>query len=168
MNRKVRRCGGFLPVLLLLGCAHSKTRVERANSFDFSRYQRIGVSAFTDRHGDGRRIAEGIDSGLRRIDRGGADLKAIEETLKKNKPDRDFGLGIEVLEYLRNKASADAILFGAVAPDRRAVSVTMIDTESGEPVLRAVVRPSGKKQKSFAGADDVIRETLRVFESLAQ
>ena len=152
----------------LFGCAHSGTRVESAQGFDFARYQHIGVTAFTDRRGEGTRIAEGVDSGLRRIGRGGADMKAIAEIVKGNRPDPDFGWGIEALETIRSKASADVILFGSMAPDWKAATVTMIDTETGQQVLRAWVKPAGKRHRAFLGADEVVQETLRVFDTLGQ
>jgi len=158
----------LLLVGVCLGCAHPGTRVESNPAIDFSRYQHIGVAPFTDSRGQGKRITAGIDDGLRKILHGGADLKAVEAILRDHKPDRDFGLTMKALEFLRVKASADAVITGSMAHDWSEASVTMIDTESGESVLRAVLKPKDPKRKAFASPDEVVLEALRVFAALFQ
>ena len=66
------------------------------------------------------------------------------------------------------KASADAVITGSMAHDWSEASVTMIDTESGESVLRAVLKPKDPKRKAFASPDEVVLEALRVFAALFQ
>ena len=121
---------GLLLAAVCLGCAHPGTRVENDSAVNFSRYQHIGVAPFTDSRGQGRLITEGIDSGLRRILHGGADLKMVEDILREHKPDRDFGVTIEALEFLRVKASADAVIIGSMTPNWSAASITAASLSS--------------------------------------
>ena len=159
---------GLLLAAVCLGCAHPGTRVENDSAVNFSRYQHIGVAPFTDSRGQGRLITEGIDSGLRRILHGGADLKMVEDILREHNPDRDFGVTIEALEFLRVKASADAVIIGSMTPNWSAASITIVDTETGESILRAALKPSDRKQKTFTSPDEVVQETLRVLTALIQ
>ncbi|MCX5795407.1 MAG: hypothetical protein NTY77_07940 [Elusimicrobia bacterium] len=162
------RIWGFLLAAVCLGCAHPGTRVEHDTGFDFSRYRRVGVAPFIDGRGQGRSITEGIAGGLKRIGHGGADLKAVADIIREYKPDRDFGMTIEALELLRGKASADAIIMGRMNPDWSAASISLVDTETGDSVLTAALKPADRKQKAFTSADEVVTETLRVLTVLAQ
>ena len=150
----------------LLGCSHPGTRVGHDTRVDFSRYRHIGVAAVADPRGQGPRIAEGIDGGLRRLGRGVSDSRVLEAILKQHKPDQDFGLGLEALESVRTRTSAEALVFISLAPDWSAASVTLLDTELGEQVLSAVLRPGGKKAKAFADPGEVVHEALRVIAAL--
>jgi hypothetical protein len=153
---------------LCLACAHPGTRVQTSPSADFSHYQHIGVAPFTDHRGKGRLITEGIDGGLRLMLHGGADQKMVAEILKKQQPDPDFGFAIEALESLRTKAAADAVVNGAVARDWSSASLNMIDTETGESVLKALLKPKDRKQKAFTSPQEIVEEALRVFAALFQ
>jgi len=160
------RYRGLLLAAVLLGCAHPGTKFERRDDVDFSRYRRIGVAPFTDSRGQGRRIAEGINRGLPRLMYEPADMKALEKILAEHKPDRELGLSLEALVLIRSQTSADALIFGSMAPDWSAAKVSLVETEMGDQILRAIVKPGGKNQKIFSGPDEVVRETLRVFAKL--
>jgi hypothetical protein len=155
-----------LLVAALLGCSQPGTRVSHDTRVDFSRYRHIGVAPVTDPRGRGALIAEGVDAGLRRLGRGVSDGKALEAILRQNKPDHDFGWGLEALESVRTRTSAEALVFISLAPDWSAASVTLLDTELGEQVLSAVLRPGGKKAKAFADPQEVVQEALRVITAL--
>lgn len=153
---------------VLAACAHRGTSVERESDVDLSRYHRVGVPPFTDRKGQGASIAGKVYDGLQGLGYGPVDQKALEKILADNKPEKEFGLTLEALELIRIKASADAVVFGTMAPDWSAASVTLVEAELGDPVLHAVVRPGKPGQKRFADADDVARETLAVFSQILQ
>ncbi|MDD5628501.1 MAG: hypothetical protein PHU21_05525 [Elusimicrobia bacterium] len=161
---------GFLLLLAVvcLGCAQPGSRVEHDPAADLSRYRRVGVAPFVDRRGQGPRITEGLQAGLRGLLHGGADQEVVAAILREHKPDREFGLSVEALELLRVKASADAILIGSLSSDGKAASLTLVDLETGEAVLRAALRPPGRKQKAFAGPEEVVAESLRVLAVLAR
>ena len=149
---------------VLLGCGHSGTQVRREEGVNFSHYRRIGVPSFNDRRGQGQAIAEGIENTLQQLMYEPVDRKALEQLLLKYKPDQEFGLGIEAMESIRNQTHADALVLGRMAPDWSAAAITMVETSTGDPILHAVLKPKGKK-KSFAGPDEVVKETLRVITS---
>ena len=150
----------------LLGCSHPGTRVSHDPRADFARYRHIGVAPVTDPRGRGALIAEGVDAGLRRLGRGVSDGKALEAVLKQYKPDQDFGWGLEALESIKTRTSAEALVFISLAPDWSAASVTLLDIELGDQVLSAVLRPVGKKAKVFADPGEVVQETMRVIAAL--
>lgn len=158
-----RRFLGLLPLLLLAGCVHSGTKIERETDIDFSRLRRIGVMTFTDNRGRGGEIADGIAAGLQNLGYETADSKALARIFAKHKPDREFGMDLETLTLIRTETSADAILFGGMRPDWSAASITMVELEFGDPVLHGVLKPGVRKQKAFAAPGEVVREALRVF-----
>ena len=168
MGDRVRAAAAVPWVLAaaLLGCSHPGTRVAHDTRVDFSRYRHIGVAPVTDPRGRGALIAEGVDAGLRRLGRGVSDGKALEAVLKQYKPDQDFGFGLEALESVRTRTSAEALVFISLAPDWSAAAVTLLDIELGDQVLSAVLRPVGKKAKVFSDPGEVVQEALRVLAAL--
>lgn len=156
------RSWGLLLAAAWLGCGHPRTQVRREDGVDFSRYRHIGVLPFKDARGKGRVISDGINGALGRLMYEPVDLKRLEALMTKYKFDKDTGFGQEALEYIRSQTSADALVLGQLAPDWSVVSIMMIETEMGDPILRAVIRPAKKSQAAFAGPDEVVAETLSV------
>ncbi len=145
----------------LLGCAHSRTRIQRDDSANFSSYRAIGVPSFTDPKGQGLVIAETINADLQKLMYDPVDQAALEKILTKYKPGKDSGYDLEALEIIRRKTSADAVVLGRMAPDWSMIFLTMFETQMGSPVLRAVIRPQGKK-KVFASPAEISLATIRV------
>jgi hypothetical protein len=152
--------------LALSGCAggrESQVRVD--GNVDVASYRRIGVAVFTDRTGKGRAVADAIAAALQREMFEPVDEKALAQLLARYKPDPDTGFGIEALEVIRSQSGADALLMGRMAADWSAASVNMIETNTGAPVLRGILRPRGKR-KAFATPEEVAQEFSRVFAKL--
>lgn len=146
-----------------LGCAQSRTRVLPEEGEDFRRYHRIAVPSFVDPRGKGAEIADDISKALQtKLYNESIDRAALEQVLSKYKLDRDQGLGVEALEDIHEKTSADALVFGRMAPDWSSARITVIEVEMGSPVLRALILPK-RGQKTFAKAEDVADETVRAF-----
>jgi hypothetical protein len=55
-----------------------------------------------------------------------------------------------------------------MAPDWSAASISLVDTETGESVLRVLLRPRDRKRKAFARPEEVVEEALRVLAALFQ
>ena len=153
--------------LALSGCAgrrESQVRVD--GTVDVASYHRIGVAAFSDRTGQGRAVADAIEAALVREMFEPVDEKVLAQVLAKYKPDPDTGFGIEALEMLRSQSGADALIMGRMASDWSAASVNMIETNTGAPVLHAILRPRGKNKEVFATPEEVSQEFARVFAKL--
>jgi len=160
------RYWGLLLAAGLLGCAHSGTKVEPTDGEDFARFHHIGVPSFVDSHGQGALIADDLATALgAQLNNEPVNRKALEAVLSNYNLNSETGLGVEALEAIRKQVSADAIIFGQMAPNWSAVRITVVDAEMGTLVLRALVMPRDKK-KFFTGPDEVVREILRVFAGL--
>lgn len=146
-----------------LGCAQSRSRVLPEDGEDIRRYHRIGIPAFTDKQGKGPQIADQLSSALQtKLYNDPVERMPLEQILSRFNLKNDNGLGVEALEEIHSKTSADAVVFGRMAPDWSSARVTVIETEMGSPVLRAVVMPKGRK-KAFASPEEIAEEIARTF-----
>ena len=152
----------------VMGCAHPGTRVQREELVDFAKFRAIGVPSFKDPKGQGERIAQSINDALQKRMYDPVDGKALEKILAQYKLDKDSGFGLEAMETIRRQTSADAVVLGRMAPDWSEAYLVMFETDSGDPVLRAVLKPRGKKKTVFASPDEVAEETLRVLTGEVQ
>jgi hypothetical protein len=146
----------------LLGCSGAKSRV-LDDTGDFPHHRCVGVAPFADPRGQGRVVADLIESGLQQLMYEPVDQKALAEVLA-DIPGRGPDLGLEALEKIHRKVPVDAIIFGRIAPDWSLVTITVNDTEMGGPILQAVLRPV--KKKSFSDPADIAREAIRLLASL--
>lgn len=153
-----------LAAATLAACASQpKTKVNIPEGQSLGGIRRYGVLAFADpSKSQGRAIADAVEGGLRQLFFEVAERKPIERALSMAKPDKDFGLSAEVFETIRRETGADAIIQGRMLPDWTAAVVSVYETELGDPVLRAVLRPRGKGHKHFETADEVAAELVRV------
>lgn len=144
-----------------LGCASTRTRVITEDGESFQKYHRIGVPSFKDRQGKGKEIADGLSAALQaKVYSEAVDRTVLEQILSKYKLDTDQGLGVEALEEIRDKTQADSIIFGSMAPNWSVARITVVETEMGGPVVRALVFPKRGK-KVFATPQEVVDETVR-------
>jgi hypothetical protein len=153
-------------MLALCGCGGRQSLIRPEDAVDFTSYHHIGVSAFTDGGGRGQAVADAIDAVLQQEMYEPVDEKALARVLAKFKPDRATGYGIEALEMIRAQSGADALVTGRMARDWSAASVTMLETSTGAPILHALLRPRGRKNKVFATPEEVAQEFARVFAKL--
>ena len=147
----------------LAACSGSRSEIRREDGADFSRLRRIGVPSFKDPSGHGDLIADRVSEGLQRKLYEPVDRKALEEVLAKYKLDTRVGLGAEALQDIQSHTPADAILYGRVAPDRRSALVTLVETDMGQPIMQAVIRP---KRRIFFEPEEIGDEVLRVIVGL--
>ena len=159
----LKRWLALAAVAALAACA-PRSQVLPEEAVEFHSFRHIGASPFTDNTRRGPDVAVAIEAALEKAGYDPVDHKELVAVLDQHKPDKQFGLGIEALEYLRSKAGADAVVFGRMAPDWSFAAVTLVEIEAGNPVLRAVLRP--RKGKTFAGPDEVAAEFVRVFVKL--
>ena len=152
----------LLVAVFLLGCAHARTQVQRDEDYDFARLRRVAAVAFNDPKGQGRAIALAINAQLPGLMHEAVDMDAVQQILEPYKPDRDMGLGLEALELVRKKTSADALILGRMTPDWSAVLVTVVETELGDPVLRAVTKPRDKRKKAFDSVKEIAAAAMGV------
>ena len=155
---------GLLALAALIGCSGPKSSI-RENNGEFPAHRCVGVAPFIDPGGRGQAVADAIEAGLQAVMYEPVDQKALAEVLAAHKPERGSSLGLEALESIRARVPVDAIIFGRIAPDWSAASITVVETEMGGPILSAVLRPRGGKKTAFADPDDLAREALRVLTS---
>ncbi len=148
---------------VLAGCA-PKSKVLPEEAVEFRAFRRIGASPFGDKTGRGPQVAVAIEAALEGAGYEPVDHKELLKVLEEHKPDRELGLGIEALELLRTKVGADAVVFGRMAPDWSFATVTLVEGETGNSVLHAIMRP--RKGKAFASPDDVGAEFVRILSKL--
>ena len=146
-----------------LGCAQSRSRVLPEDGEDIRRYHRIGIPAFADKQGKGPQIADQLSAALQsKLYNDPIERAPLEKILSRFNLKNDSGLGVEALEEIHSKTSADAVVFGRMAPDWSSARVTVIETEMGSPVLRAVVMPKGRK-KAFTTPEEIADEVALTF-----
>jgi len=111
---------------------------------------------FTDSRGRGRVTAELVARGLFERGYDVVDLRQMETVFGALKLDYSAGLSLESLSEVRRRTRAEALIFGTV--DRRwtEVSLMMIDTELGEAVLTAKLRP--RRRGPFPGPEALAEE----------
>ena len=161
---QMRRIGLYLMMAAVLaGCAPKGTIVERADGVDFSRLRHVGVVSFEDPRKQGSAIAEGVANGLKSLNFVISDKATLDKLIADYSPGQDLGLSLEQLVQIRTQTSTEAIIFGKMAPDWSEATVIMVETELGDMVLRASVRPD-KKEKAFANADEIVKQTLAIFD----
>ena len=157
---------GLVLAIALLGCAHSGTKYEAADGVDFSGFHRIGVPSFSDSTGRGAALADALSKGLLgQLNNETVNRQKLEQVLARYKVETQNGLGVEALEEIHNQTAVDAIIFGRMAPNWSAVRLSMVETETGTPVLTAVVKPADNK-KTFTDPDEVAKAILRMFARL--
>lgn len=156
---------GFLLLLLASAACGPRTKVLPEEAVVYSRYHRIGPAPFVDPRGKGKEIADAIEAAFQsELLYDPIDVKALAEVLDKNKPDKELGLGLEAIEAVRRLTSADAIVFGRMTKDWSGASITLVETDMGDPILHAVLRP--RRGKAFQSPDEIARELTRVLRKL--
>ena len=160
-----RRLAGVLALAALAGCAGPRSKV-LVDAGEFSGHRCVGVAPFVDSRGQGQVIADAIEAGLQQLMYEPVDQKALADILVENKPDRSSTLSLESVEKIRSKVPVDAIIFGRIGPDWSTALITVDETETGSPILQAVLRPRDREKKAFTDANDVAKEALRLLTSL--
>ena len=156
----------FAAMLLAAGCGGPKSQVLPEEAVNFRAYRHVGIPPFVDKKGKGAEIAAAFDAEM-----GGGlyepmDQKAFAQVLAKYKPDRDLGYGIEALEFIRQQTGADSLILGRAMPDWSAVSITMVELDTGATILHAILRPRGRGKKAFAAPEEIAKEFSRVYRTL--
>lgn len=148
-----------------LSCCAGRSKVAFEPGMDLGRFKRIGVLPFTDPRGQGRKIAAELGRGL--LDRGfdSVDLRQLESVFKGLKLDYSTGLSLHALADIKSRTMAEALLFGSIDSRWQEASLILIETDMGEVVLRAKLKP--RRGKSFERPEDAAREALGIFSSLA-
>lgn len=147
----------------LCGCpSRGGRRVERFEGQNVRALRRLAVAPFSDPRGQGRALARAVTAGLAPILHESAEEIVVDRALASRNKEGEAGLGFESLEILRHQGGADGLVLGRMAPDWSSVSVTIHETELGDPALRAVLVPRGKNRKSFKDAAEVASEVLRL------
>ena len=91
-----------------------------------------------------------------------ADNAKVARILAEHKPDPETGISLEAFERIRLDTGADALVMGRMTPDWSAAMLTIIETDTGEPVLQAALKPHDKHRRTFTTADEVAAEVLHV------
>lgn len=150
-------------VFSLASCA-GRSKVAFEPGMDLGRFKRIGVLPFTDPRGQGRKIAAAVGQGLLARGFEAVDLARMEGVFKSLKLDYSAGLSLHAMADVRSRTMAEALLFGAMDARWREASLILIETEMGEVVFRAKLRP--RRGKSFERPEDAAREALGIFSAL--
>lgn len=148
---------------LLAACA-ARSKVAFEPGMDLGRFKRIGVLPFTDPRGQGRKIAVEVERGL--LERGfdSVDLQRLESVFKGLKLDYSAGLSLHALADIKSRTMAEALLFGSIDSRWQEASLILIETDMGEVVFKAKLKP--RRGKSFERPEDAAREALGIFSSL--
>lgn len=148
----------------LLAACGPKTEVRPEDDAEFASYHHIGVPAFMDRTGRGQAVADAFNAVLDQGISEPVDSKALNALLTRYKPE-DGGFGVEGLQIIHEKTGADALILGRMTGDWSAAVITMVEMDTGSPVLRAILRPPNKKKK-FTSPNEVAGEFLRAYTKL--
>jgi hypothetical protein len=147
--------------LALAACGgRSNVTVQPGQVVDPMRFRRLAVVPFADTHGDGLLMAAKVSTGLGRLDYNCADLHQIEAVFSSLKLDYAGGLSLETLAEIRHATLADALLFGSVDSRWREANVLLVETETGDVVLSAKVKPRGSV---FSSNDEIAEAVVGVF-----
>lgn len=125
-------------LLGMLGCAglESKAKVEVTPGTNIANYRGVGVMPFSGR--GGRAFAEELCKSLRERGIRTVDVALVEKEVGKIKADA-FGLTLFQMMAVRQNTGAEALVVGKVGT--KTFSVTMIDLESGDEVVKASFGP---------------------------
>lgn len=148
----------------LAACDPGGTKVEHGTGMDLARFRRVGVLPFTDSRGQGWLVAAKLAQGLSRLDYNPVDLRQMESVFKSLKLEYSSGLSIQSLAEIHHVTLAEALVFGSIDSEWSEARILMIDTEIGEVILNARVRP--RRGRSFRGPDEIVQEALGLFASL--
>lgn len=154
----MRTLGLLLAAALPLSGCGSRSQVKSEDGATLSAFHTVAVLPFADEKAQGKIIAEELAGQLRRLGHQIVDANAVAAILAGRKMDENGALGLETLESLRAKTGAEAFIAGRVLPDWSAVTATVIETELGDPVIRAVVRPRDRGRKAFQSRDELIEQ----------
>jgi hypothetical protein len=152
-----------LAALALGGCLPKRgRRVETFDGQSVRALKRLAVPPFQDPRGQGKELSRAVLAGLPALLHETADEAAVARALAAKNKDGEAGLGFETLELLRTVAGVDGLLLARMASDWSSVTLVVHETELGDPALRAILVPRGKKQKAFKDAQEVAAEVLRL------
>lgn len=151
--------------LFLAACA-PKSIVQPEEAVDFGAYRHFGVAPFSDPKGRGVAIAEAFGSRLAQATLEPVDQKTLAKVLARYKPDRDVGYRAEELETIRSQTGADALILGKTDEDWASVLITVIELDSGAPILHARLLPHHRGEKAFTSPEEMADEFARVYSKL--
>lgn len=144
-----------LSALALSSCDRARTRVHKPDdTIQFGHFKRVAVLPFADEKGEGRQLAEELGGQLKRLGHVIVDVDDVAKIVGKSKKDDEVSVGLETLELLRSRTNADVLVLGTMAPDWSSASVVAIETELGDQVIRAHVRPRDASQAVFTKRGD--------------
>ncbi len=154
--------------LLVLGCAAAlaacgppHTKVDNPSGLNPANFRRVGILPFADSKGEGRDIASELARRLAGTDYEVVDSARLEKLYKGLKLERSGGLSLQAMADIRHDTGAEALVFGQLDPEWREASVLMIETEMGEVVFDAKLRPKGGGP--FKDRSALVSEALRLF-----
>ena len=151
-------------VVFLSACAAGTGRVNTASSAPSFRAKSVAVASVRGGRSKGVDVARALAS---RLERGGMRSAALEES---DSVLAGSALGLEiasdprVLAEVRRATGADAIVFLTLDPGWRSLDVSALDLATGDPVLRATVRPKGD---AFQTPDEVAAAAAEALSGLS-
>lgn len=160
----MRCAAALLAVLLpaLTGCSRPTSDVKPEEGYNLAAYRKVAVPAFVDPRGQGADIGKDLRDMLQALPEGVCDEAVVDKVMAETEKQAaaSEGTDLERFERLRFQAGADALIIGRMAPDWTSASVLVYETEMGDVMLRAVVRPRDPKRKAFASPEEVAGAVL--------
>ena len=143
----------------LLACAEKGTRVEQLEGANPGAFRRVAVVPFSDSRGQGWLMAAKVNQGLSGLGFNTVDLHQVETVFSSLKLDFSSALSIHSLAEIRHATLAEALIFGSVDSSWREATLLMIETEMGDMVLSAKLKP--RRGPAFRTPEEVAAEALR-------
>lgn len=144
----------------LSACALGSGRVETTSQAPSFKAKVLAIAAA---RGAGPRGAELARDLSRRLQAGGIRAPALEESdsvLAGSALSLEIAADPRVLAEIRRATEADGVVFLSLDPNWRTLEVSVLDSVTGDLVLRATARPSGEAFESADAAAAAAAEAL--------
>ena len=148
----------------LSGCSLGAGRIQTQSRVPSFRAKTLALAAIRGAGPKGVELARAL---ARRLEAGGVKAAALEDSdsvLAGAALGLDMGADPRVLDEVRRATGADGIVFMTLDPNWRTLDVSVLDAATGEVVLRATARPSGK---IFESADEAASAAAEALAPLA-
>ena len=163
-NACVRTAWLAVTAAALSACALGSGRVETTSQAPSFKAKVLAIAATRGAGPKGVEIARDLS---RRLQAGGIRAPALEESdsvLAGSALSLEIASDPRVLAEIRRATEADGIVFLSLDPNWRTLEVSVVDSVTGDLVLRATARPAGE---AFETADDAAAAAAEALSGLA-
>lgn len=148
------------PLLLSSACVPGTGRVEVLSKAPSFRARSVAVAGVRGARGNGIEVARAMSAALSASGVRATLLEETDSVLAGSAVELGQAVNPGLVAEIRRATEADAIVFAALDPAWRSLEVSVLDSRSGEPILRATASPVGDVFADAAEAGRAAAEAL--------